>query len=233
MTRLAKIGDCSITHVAVASDHRQHDIPATGGGTMSRLVLVSLLAVVVGCKKSAPTDSADTPGGGGPQGGGPARELVAQQAQEKALKHLETLGAKVNIRKTSEPGDPPMDVDLSGKTLTEADMKELGALKDMTRLNLRGATFPAAGLKELASLRGITAIDLSDCKAATDDAVKDVSTLQSLTTLSLAGTPITDAAVKHLAALPLLTSLDLTGTKATEVAVSELQQARPRCKVKK
>lgn len=202
---------------------------------MARLFLIFMLAVLIGCQKSA-SNTADSSGpprpGTGPRGG-PSEEMLAEQAQQKAIKHIEQIGGTVKTKKTDGPGDAPIEVNLSGKTLTEGDLKEVGAVMHLHTLNLRGSSFPVAGLKGLSELRMISVLNLADCKEATDEAIKELIPIQSLETLSLAGTPVTDAGLKHLAALPLLVSLDLTGTKVTDAAVAELQKARPRCKVKK
>jgi Leucine Rich repeat len=98
---------------------------------------------------------------------------------------------------------------------TDAVMKELTPLTNLTRLVLRGRGalvdgVSDEGLKELVALKRLTHLDLRD-NPVTDVGVKELSALTSLAHLSLHGTKVTGAGVKELAALKTLTSSTCLG----------------------
>jgi hypothetical protein len=193
---------------------------------MARIVLL-LLVAVVGCQKSATSEP--TP----PQKEAPQPRAPYEDGEEKALAHAEKLGAKVVRKKEGGPGDPPITVDLSGKAVTDADLKGFAGFRNLTRLNLSGTAVGAAGLKELAGVYSLAHLDLSKCPNVNDAAAKELGKFEGLSTLVLAGTAVTDAGLKELAPAAALASLDVSQTKVTDAGVAELQKALPRCKVKK
>ena len=130
------------------------------------------------------------------------------------LLHTLSLATAANGKRPTKPEDvTTLDLRYERKvsntySVTDAGLKELAALKNLTTLDLGGTQVAGAGLKELA-------------------------TLTSLTTLRLWGTQVTDAGLKGLAALTSLTDLDLRGTLVTDAGVAELQMALPKCKISK
>ena len=86
-------------------------------------------------------------------------------------------------------------------------------------------------MKELAALKNLTKLDLSETKL-TDAGLKELAKLQSLTTLELRSNPgVTDASVKELKQLKQLITLDLRGTKVTNLGLHELRNALPKCNI--
>ena len=77
----------------------------------------------------------------------------------------------------------------------------------MQSLSLSGPQVTDAGLKELAVLKNLTALRLS--ARVTDAGLKELAVLKNLTALDLNGTAVTDAGLKELAGLKSLQSLDL------------------------
>ena len=76
---------------------------------------------------------------------------------------------------------------------------------DIIALYLSGAAVTDAGLKELASLKNLTTLDLSATKV-TDAGLKELTALKNLAALILSDTQVTDAGVKELQkALPKCT----------------------------
>ncbi|HEY1190889.1 MAG TPA: hypothetical protein VGE74_24875, partial [Gemmata sp.] len=107
--------------------------------------------------------------------------LGAAPARAQGLKRITISGVDQKI-------DPDAKtLDLGGTAVTNAGLKELAALKNLTALDLRNTWVTDAGLKELAALKG-------------------------LRELTLRYTPVTDAGMKELAALPNLTTLNLGAT---------------------
>ncbi len=95
----------------------------------------------------------------------------------------------------------PFGLQLAHTRMTNAGLKELAALKNLTILNLEGTEVTDTGLKELAALKKLTALSLSDTEV-TDAGVKELAALQNLTSLDLSGANVTDAGLKELASWP-------------------------------
>jgi hypothetical protein len=98
-------------------------------------------------------------------------------------------------------------LDLANSRLTDADLLELGALKNLQQLSLRGTTISDLGLKVLKER------------------------FPGLQMLDLGGALISDEELKHLAGLKQLQALYLDGTRVTEAGVAELQKALPKCRI--
>src|SRR5437588_455246 len=125
--------------------------------------------------------------------------------EASAVKAVENLGGKVT-RDDKLPGKPVIGVHLHEIGVTDAALKELADLKQLTWLSLAGTRVTDAGLKEL----------------------KD---LKQRNTLYLSSTQVTDAGLKELKDLKQLTRLNLADTKVTDDGVAELQKALPGCKI--
>src|SRR5207302_796007 len=127
------------------------------------------------------------------------KEGAARADEASAVKAVEKLGGKVT-RDDKLPGRPVIGVNLGHPKVTDADLKELKNLKQLTSLNLGD-------------------------KQVTDAGLKDMQELKQLTTLNLGDTKVTDAGLKELKDLKQLTSLNLAETKVTADAVADLQKA--------
>ena len=130
---------------------------------------------------------------------------AARADEASAVKAVENLGGKVT-RDDKLPGNPVIGVHLHEIGVTDAALKELADLKQLTTLGLESTQVTDAGLKEL----------------------KD---LKQLTTLYLGSTQVTDAGLKELKDLKQLTRLNLADTKVTDDGVADLQKALPGCKI--
>src|SRR5438132_7218776 len=80
--------------------------------------------------------------------------------EASAVKAVENLGGKVT-RDDKLPGKPVIAVNLYGTKVTDAGLKELKHLKQLTSLNLACTQVTAAGLKELKHLKQLTSLKLS------------------------------------------------------------------------
>ena len=135
----------------------------------------------------------------------PCLSGAARADEASAVKAVEKLGGKVT-RDDKLPGKPVIAVNLYGTKVTDAGLKELKDLKQLTSLDLTWTWGTAAVLKELKDLKQLTSLDLS-------------------------GTGVTDAGLKELKDLKQLTTLYLGGTKVTDDGVADLQKALPGCKI--
>ena len=129
----------------------------------------------------------------------------ADDAEDNSIEFVEKLGGEVNPD-SKRPGKPVIEVELASSRVTDAGLKELAGLKNLTTIELDFTLVTDAGLKELAGLK-------------------------SLTTLELGYTKVTDAGLKELAGLKNLTTLKLSSTPVTGVGLKELQKALPKCKI--
>ena len=96
--------------------------------------------------------------------------------------------------------------------------------------NLWGLKVTDAGLKEIAGLKQLTALELYDTQI-TDAGLKDLAGLTNLVELSLWSTKISDAGLKELAGRKKLTWLNLRKTKITDAGLKEVArlQEPPKC----
>src|ERR687885_253762 len=84
---------------------------------------------------------------------------AARADEASAVKAVEKLGGKVT-RDDKLPGKPVIAVNLAGTAVTDAGLKELKHLKQLTSLDLAVTRVTDAGLKELADLKQLTSLDL-------------------------------------------------------------------------
>ncbi len=106
-------------------------------------------------------------------------------------------------------------LDLSGTKVTEAGLKELAPLVNLSSLDLSGMKVTEAGLRVLAPLQNLTRLSLSH-SSVTDASLKELAPLRNLTHIDLGRTEVTGAGLKDLACLTNLTTLGLHGSTVTD-----------------
>jgi hypothetical protein len=109
--------------------------------------------------------------------------------------------------------------------ITDAGLKELAKLENLTGLGLGVTQITDAGLKELANLKRLTSLKLM-LTPITDAGLKEVAKLQNLTELNLSSTEITDVGLKEIAKLKKLDQLHLDDTEITDAGLKELAKLR-------
>ena len=92
---------------------------------------------------------------------------AARADEASAVKAVENLGGKVT-RDDKLPGKPVIGVHLHEIGVTDAALKELADLKQLTWLSLTVTRVTDAGLKELADLKQLTTLNLEDTKVTAD-----------------------------------------------------------------
>lgn len=90
----------------------------------------------------------------------------------KSVAFVEKLGGSVT-RDEKMPGKPVVGVILYGPKMTDAGLKELASLTNLTTLDLHDTAVTDAGLKELAPLTKLTTIFLFNA-AVTDAGLKEL-----------------------------------------------------------
>src|SRR5207237_1146037 len=92
---------------------------------------------------------------------------AARADEASAVKAVENLGGKV-YRDDKLPGKPVIGVHLHEIWVTDAGLKELKDLKQLTTLGLSHTQVTDAGLKELADLKQLTSLSLGSTKVTAD-----------------------------------------------------------------
>ncbi len=207
------------------------------GATMVRLLPALVLGfAIIGCSKSSdPTASSRPkhPLDTAPDGGGtgdlttPDMDAATLAAQDKSVAFV--LGLKGKVKKTNHA---VVEVDLSFKPVTDAELKELTAMKNLAVLNLAYTQVTDSGLKELAAFKNLTTLSLRGTKV-TGVGFRALAPLKSFTTLDLRATPVTDAGLREIAMIKSLTSLDIIAILGTVDGVKDLQRLLPKCKIEK
>ncbi len=160
---------------------------------MKQILVMIAAVVLVGCgKKDSPEPQAKNPE---PTKVAPAK-LIADPIVEKAIRE------ELN-KPTGE--------------LTKADLAEVSAL--------RSVQITDAGLKEMAKLHQLTALNLTFTKI-TDAGLKEVAKFKQLKRLWLGGTQITDAGLGNIAKLQKLTNLDLSRTQITDAGLKDVAKMK-------
>lgn len=126
------------------------------------------------------------------------------------------------------PGEVPA---LSLSKWKSGVLPKLPAPERLFGLKLWNTQITDAGLKEMAAMKNLTCLDLSET-AVTDAGLKELAGLQKLTTLNLKRTKISNAGLKTLAGLRNLVHLDVAFTKVTDAAVDEFRKELPKCSVR-
>src|SRR5205807_667167 len=114
---------------------------------------------------------------------------AARADEASAVKAVEKLGGKVT-RDDKLRDKPVIAVNLTGTQVTDAGLKELKDLKQLTTLDLTDAVVTDAGLEELKHLKQLTTLNLN-ATPVTGAGLKELKDLKQLTTLYLSHTPVT------------------------------------------
>ncbi|BDA50045.1 probable f-box/LRR-repeat protein 2 at C-terminar half [Coccomyxa sp. Obi] len=116
--------------------------------------------------------------------------------------------------------------------VTDELVGQLAPLRNLRELSLRGCTgltgSPKSGFTRITALTRLECLDISNCKALQDDALKVVAQLSGLRQLRAVGcASLTDAALQHLAGLQGLLQLDLgCNARITDNGISALAGMR-------
>ncbi|MBA4187179.1 MAG: hypothetical protein C0467_04090 [Planctomycetaceae bacterium] len=157
----------------------------------------------------------------------PDLDPAVAAAQEKAIAFI--TGKKGKFKRSDHTIS---EVDLSFKPITDAELKELTTLTNLTVLNLNYTQVTDSGLKELATFNNLSTLTLRGTKV-TGVGFRALSPLKNLSSLDLRATPVNDSGLREIATLKNLTTLDLIAIMGTVEGVNDLQRALPRCKIEK
>src|SRR5947209_18556338 len=86
-------------------------------------------------------------------------QVRADDAEDKAVATVERLGGQV-LRNETKPGKPVRQVTLSGKEVTDADLKDLAGFKELEWLTLKNTQVTNASLTPVAPFKQLAALTL-------------------------------------------------------------------------
>ena len=155
--------------------------------------------------------------------------VMAGDTETKAVAALVKLGGKV-LRDDMKPGQPVVKVYLTGPKVTDVELKEIAAFKELQILDLRRTKVTDAGLKNLAPLTQLQELYLIGVPV-TDAGLKEVAPLKQLQKLFLVGSQVTDKGLKNLAALKQLQEVYLDSINVTKTGRDGLKKALPNCTI--
>lgn len=158
---------------------------------------------------SLPTFAADEKSDPGPKPTPEEEKAFAELAKRGALAQPVAQGANwryVNFRGVEKPDAALfallkpcaliVELDLSGVTLTDADLANVAGLKNLRRLNLARTAVTDAGLAHLKGLAQIESLNLFQTKI-TDAGLAQLSGLKNLKRLYVFESKVTEAAAKN------------------------------------
>lgn len=120
---------------------------------------------------------------------------------------------------------------LLGTPLTEADLRQMTGLRQITELMLsRTKSLTDEALPHIAELTKLTYLGLAETRV-TDEGLKQLLPLSSLQRMDLDGTWVTDAGLETLAQFKNLQTVKLSRTAVTDAGIARFRQALPRCEV--
>ena len=160
---------------------------------------------------------------------GKAADAGLKALRECGLLHVLSCATTADGRRPDKPEDVAT-LDLTWVRLTEAGIKELAPLKNLTSLTLDRDHITDAVLKALreADLLHVLSYAYADYRRGVSTRPAKV---EEVTFMNLSGTRLTDAGVKELFPLKNITTLFLPSKGVTDAGVGELQKALPKCKI--
>jgi hypothetical protein len=163
------------------------------------------------------------------------QEAVAKAEEQSAvIKNAILRSLKLQWKRTGELTEADLEkvwrLELSGTPITDAGLKGLTNLSQLTSLFLSKTEVTNAGLKEIANLQKLSHLGLWNTQI-TDAGLKEMAKLKELTYLDLRNTQITDTGLKEMAKMKQLGETYLSNTKATKAGVEELKKSLPKCSI--
>ncbi|MCG8586343.1 MAG: hypothetical protein MI757_16670 [Pirellulales bacterium] len=112
---------------------------------------------------------------------------------------------------------------LRNPSLTDAGMRNLRGLTNVTDLDLRDTKITDVGLKNLKGMKSIERVFLTSTET-TDAGLTHLKRLKSLREIALDGTKVTEEGLAYLSELPSLAKLTLGNVVITDVGLSHLKK---------
>ncbi len=145
------------------------------------------------------------------------------QAAAKGLPGFNFCSLPAGMLRKLPPVQVPFGLDLHEVEVTDADLKDLKGIKNLTGLIVGGELVTDAGLKELKDMKNLTMLRISGSQQVTDAGLKQLKELKNLTVLTF-GIRVTDASLKQVKDFKKLTALAIGGKGVTDAGLKELKE---------
>ena len=113
---------------------------------------------------------------------------------------------------------------------SDKDIVALGEFPELKKISLYGTHVTDEGMKNLAGLHSLTELDLS-MTPVTSAGIAEIRELSGIRMLILKGTVVDDQGLGYLKSLPNLQTLDLTMTHTTRLGEEDFQKHLPSCRI--
>ncbi len=148
-----------------------------------------------------------------------AEEIIDE---EKAIEKIALLGGKISRADT--PNRTVIGVNFKGnKKFNYKYLNLLKPFRDLTWLDVSGTTITNAGMPEIGKLTSLTALYLSKSQIS-DAGLSELRSLKNLTTLHIVGNGISNEGMRSIGELDELRILHLGRTTITEEGLHELKK---------
>jgi CxxC motif-containing protein (DUF1111 family) len=137
------------------------------------------------------------------------------------LAEIRKLGGAIELDE-NRPGKPVVQLNLTGKLVSDTDLVHLKGLAQLHALELSQTQVTDAGLARLKGLTKLRQLDLG-INVLTDAGLAHLTGLSQLRALNLRFTLVSDAGLAHLRELPQLQVLKLDGTQVTAEGLRHLR----------
>jgi len=160
-------------------------------------------------------------------------ELQQRMAAELEAALAEVRAAVPGSLRPVTPGERELEFTaaIAGPSFGDAELQKLEPVADdLVWLDLSRTAVTDAGLRVLAKMPNLTRLDLRDTSVG-DAGLKAVAGLEKLESLGLYGTRVTDAGASALSRLPALRQVYVGGTPVSEAGREALRTARAELEV--
>ncbi len=113
-------------------------------------------------------------------------------------------------------------VSFRGSWVSDADLRSLNELPDLTTLDLSLTHITDQGMQEIKNLRSITELNLYFAEYVTDEGIAAIKDWKKLKRLNLHGTKVGDTGLEHISGIAPLESLNVGSTLMTDVGLERL-----------
>ena len=152
----------------------------------------------------------------------------SSRRETEVIKKIKANGGKI-MQISSADSSREASFYLAGKKITDAHLKDLGAVRDVVWLNLANTAVSNDGLEKIAGLK-LKKLHLE--KTGIGDAgLVHLKEMVDLEYLNLYATAVTDEGLKHLTGLKKLKKVYVWQSKVTEAGMRELEKQIPGLKV--
>ena len=113
-------------------------------------------------------------------------------------------------------------VDLRASWVTDADLRKLAQMHDLSVLDLSLTRITDQGMQELKKAPGIVDLNLAFAEYVTDEGLASLKDWKKLKRLNVRSTKISDTTLDHIAGITTLESLNIGSALVTDIGLERL-----------